>query len=332
MKATVVVPTFNRGAALVETIRLLAASEVEEGDAVEIVVVDDGSRIPAQEVAAASGLEAQGRGWPVQWIRQENAGPAAARNAGFRAGDGEVVLFVDDDILVPPGLVSAHLQGHRKHPGAVIFGLCPYAPEREATPFRAYLDSASDSRWRSSEEWTQVPTVASGQLSVARAQFAPEGGVYCSDLAIPAAEEFELAFRLQQRGIPILRASTILAVHDQPVEVRSYCREQYKHGVGCGEVAAKQPELLSLPALGSVIEASIGKTDPSRPSTYVRRALKTMVSRPSTRRALLLAATAQESLPLPARLRALAYRAAIAAHFLGGVRDGMARFGPESAG
>ena len=65
------------------------------------------------------------------------------------------------------------------------------------TPFFRYLDSLGHDPGRgSSEEFVEVPFVASGQISVERAFFDAEQGVYRDDLATPAAaagEEFELA-------------------------------------------------------------------------------------------------------------------------------------------
>lgn len=320
MKVSVVVPTFDRGPALADTLGRLTDSELDAGDDLEVLVVDDGSALPAQEVVRCARPSSSPPRWPVRWLRQANAGPAAARNAGFRAAAGELVLFVDDDILVPPDLVRAHVMAHRAHPRSVIFGLCPFAPQPDTTPLRRYLEAVPEARSAGPEGLTPMPTVASGQISVERSQFDAERGVYSSELVTPAAEEYELAYRLRQRGTPILLASTIVALHDQAVEITGYCRQQYKHGLGCGEAAAKRPDVLGLPELARVIEAS-----------GARSALKALVSRPGVRAALLAVARAQERLPLPAALRAAAYRAAISAHFVAGVRDGLSRFGAQGS-
>jgi hypothetical protein len=172
-----------------------------------------------------------------------------------------------------------------------------------------------------------MPTVASGQISVEREQFATDEGVYSSDLVTPAAEDYELAYRLRRRGTPILLVPAMRALHDQAVEIESYCRQQYKHGLGCGEAAAKQPDLLGLPELARVIEANRARGDAPR---SVRSGLKSLAARPAVRAALLALARAQEHLPVPRAVRDAAYRAAISAHFVAGVRDGLARFGRES--
>ena len=241
----------------------------------------------------------------MRWLRQANAGPAAARNAGFRAAEGTLVFFVDDDILVPPDLVRAHAAAHRAHPLSVIFGLCPFVPEPRPTPFRRFVDEREGAPVPTGAV-TAMPTVASGQISVEREQFAADAGVYSSDLVTPAAEEYELAHRLRRRGTPILLVPAMRALHDQAVEIASYCRQQYKHGLGCGEAAAKQPDLLGLPELARVIEANRAGDSPRR----VRSGVKSVAARPAVRAALLALARAQE--PSCSRpLRDAAYRAAI---------------------
>jgi hypothetical protein len=325
VRVSVVVPTFNRGPALAETIRRLFASELDGRDDLEILVVDDGSTVPAVESVPATAPTAASPGWPLRWLRQSNAGPAAARNAGFRAGTGELTLFVDDDILVPPDLVRAHVAAHRARPGTVIFGLCPFAPGDPGDRFRRFLDEVLPPGATMADDLALTSTVASGQISVERHQFPQADGVYSSQMTTPAAEEYELAFRLHQRGIPILVASAILATHDQVVDIESYCRQQYKHGVGCGEAAAKRPELLEMTELARIIEA----TGPARAgeSRFARgRMRKALATLPWARASLLRVAQSLEGIPAPAATQFAAYRAAISAHFVAGVREGLSRF------
>ncbi|MEI8319890.1 MAG: glycosyltransferase family A protein, partial [Planctomycetia bacterium] len=83
---TVVVPTYRRPQQLRRCLEALAAQTFPEPW--EVVVVDDGSPQPfsAADMPATDRLA-------LRVIRQENAGPAAARNRGVREARGEFVAF-----------------------------------------------------------------------------------------------------------------------------------------------------------------------------------------------------------------------------------------------
>lgn len=89
---SVIIPVYNRVNLLPDTLNSLLNQTVS---AFEIIVVDDGSTDGTAEVAEAFGS-------PVKVIRQENRGPAAARNRGFLYSSGEFIHFFDsDDIALP---------------------------------------------------------------------------------------------------------------------------------------------------------------------------------------------------------------------------------------
>src|SRR4051812_20110393 len=123
MGVSVVIPTYNRGAKLRDTVRLILESDLTSINDLEVIVVDDGSREPAEQFITDLTKPAN---VALRAIRQANSGPAAARNHGAQDSRGEIVLFIDDDIFVPPDLISNHVKAHLERPGAVVFGRCPF--------------------------------------------------------------------------------------------------------------------------------------------------------------------------------------------------------------
>src|SRR5262249_43978437 len=146
---------------------------------------------------------------------------------------------------------------HRSHPSSVIYGRYPCAEPEPMTPFFRFLDSLGHDGARGvSGEFVEVPVVASGQISVERGLFEAGQGVYRDDLATPAAEEYELSLRLRDRGIRILLAPQIVAIHNRSVEIESMCLQAYTHAMGCAEAVAKDPRTLDLRCVREMIQAN----------------------------------------------------------------------------
>jgi glycosyltransferase involved in cell wall biosynthesis len=86
---SVVVPVYNGERFLAEAIGSILA---QSHPRVEVLVVDDGSTDDTPDVARSFGDR-------VTCLRQENAGPAAARNRGIEASSGDFIAFLDADDL-----------------------------------------------------------------------------------------------------------------------------------------------------------------------------------------------------------------------------------------
>src|SRR5919198_2403170 len=95
-RVAVVVPCYNDAATLPETL-----ASLEQQERHELVVVDDGSD-DLDTVAFLDDLAAR----DVRVLRQENAGPAAARMAGVRSTQARYVLPLDADDVLTPGSIE----------------------------------------------------------------------------------------------------------------------------------------------------------------------------------------------------------------------------------
>jgi len=328
MLISIVIPTFNRGAELKATLGALLASDPNGLEAIEIIVVDDGSTVPASDIVKTFEVVPP---FELRSLRQANAGPASARNSGFRSSRGQIVLFVDDDIISGPDLVRKHVAAHRKRPGSVIFGRYPLLPPTPETPLYKYVISlGNDLGENAQDEFIESPMVASGHLSVERQMFADRGTVYAGNLATPAAEEFELSYRLREQGIPVFLATRIVATHNRAVDLDTICRQQHTYGLGCAEVWEKCPETRQLPELRRIVH-------PRRDRSFRRcvmglTPLRNTASAYATPRRLLLRAVQflEAWAPIP-RMLPLFYRVTISLHFSSGIQRGLKLFSRDSA-
>jgi GT2 family glycosyltransferase len=112
---TIVIPTFGRPLQLQACLAALAEQILPEPW--EVVVVDDGS---------PQSIEAMGPAWAgrldLRVIRQDNAGPAAARNRGVQEARGTWIAFTDDDCRPEPQWLETLVRAAREQPGALVGG------------------------------------------------------------------------------------------------------------------------------------------------------------------------------------------------------------------
>jgi glycosyltransferase involved in cell wall biosynthesis len=115
---TIQLCTYNR-ATLLERVLEACFDQTVEGDAYEVVLVDDGS---ADETPAVVERARSRATCSFITVRQPNRGLAGARNAGIARASGERIIFIDDDVLPLPNFVQEHLRSHAAHPSSIVRG------------------------------------------------------------------------------------------------------------------------------------------------------------------------------------------------------------------
>jgi peptidoglycan/xylan/chitin deacetylase (PgdA/CDA1 family)/GT2 family glycosyltransferase len=116
MRISVVIPTYNRRDTIARTLPTVLEQEFPKQE-YEVVVVVDGSTDGSGDLVRA--LQAEAR---LRIVEQPNRGVAAARNAGMRAAEGDLILFLDDDMLCEKTLLRRHSSAHRDGESLVVFG------------------------------------------------------------------------------------------------------------------------------------------------------------------------------------------------------------------
>lgn len=73
----------------------------------EVIIVDDGS-----SPSLKSSIDGVKTHFPLQIIEQKNGGRSNARNSGARIAKGEILVFVDDDMILFPDFLEQHYKKH----------------------------------------------------------------------------------------------------------------------------------------------------------------------------------------------------------------------------
>jgi len=113
---SIIVPTFNRAESLVRTLRSLEAQRADVP--YEIVVVDNNST----DATASSVRTLASSDRAVRYVYEKHRGQSLARNRGIAEARGEVLVFVDDDVVARPGWLAALVGTYRCRPDAWCVG------------------------------------------------------------------------------------------------------------------------------------------------------------------------------------------------------------------
>lgn len=104
MKASLIIPTYNKLPRLKLVIASIAGQKCSKDD-FEVIFVDDGSTDGTDEYLKHFELPFQ-----YKYIRKENRGRASARNAAIEVAKNDILIFMDDDVIVHPMFITEHLK------------------------------------------------------------------------------------------------------------------------------------------------------------------------------------------------------------------------------
>jgi glycosyltransferase involved in cell wall biosynthesis len=192
---SVVIPTYNR----LDRLRRLLGAIADlrwPADDFELVVVSDGSTDGTDDYLRSGRAPV-----PVHACFQANQGPAVARNHGVESARGEMILFLDDDVVPDPRLIEEHARSHVGDGGrSIVIGPMLTPADFVMTPWVRWEQAMLEKQYDDLREGRYVAgsrQFYTGNVSLARQQILDAGGF---DPQFRRAEDIELAYRLEAAG------------------------------------------------------------------------------------------------------------------------------------
>lgn len=179
---SIIVPVHNGAKYLGRTFPAL----LSQVDPSRVVVVDDGSTDDSGSMCRELGLKV------ISMPRC--SGAAIARNRGVRESDGEFLVFVDVDVLVPPDGVRTLLERMAADSVSAMFGSYDDSPSEEG-----FISQYANLRHHYTHQLAkgEADTFWAGFGAVRRAAFEEAGGF---DPEFPGVEDIALGYRLKALG------------------------------------------------------------------------------------------------------------------------------------
>lgn len=211
MRFSVIVPVHNGEGYLQRCLQALFKSSRKPD---EIVVVDDASTDSSADCARQGGAR-------VLSLANGPNGPAAARNRGAGIAEGDVLVFVDADVMVHPDTllkVEHYLASHPDVPA--LFGSYDDSP-----PHRGLVTLYKNLQHHFVHQHGQreASTFWAGAGAIRRDVFLKMGG-FDERYARPSVEDIELGLRLRRAGFRIWLCPDILVTHLKRWTLASWLR------------------------------------------------------------------------------------------------------------
>jgi len=237
---SVVIPTHERPKTLARVLDALGAQQ--DPPEFEVLVVDDGSADETPRILA--GYRAP---YPFRFLTQENAGPAAARNRGIVEARGGLILFLGDDTVPEPRLLSVHARAHRERGAAhvAVLGYTTWPEERRVTPFLHHINEYGlQFGYGLIEDPESVPFnfFYTSNISLER-RWLEEAELFDTTFPHAAWEDIEIAYRLTRRGLRIVYRPEAVARHHHDISFASFRKRQVSSGESAAVFYQKHPEL-----------------------------------------------------------------------------------------
>ncbi len=128
MRLSVIIATKDRAGYLERALASLASQIAPPS--FEVIVVDNGSTDWTHAVVEH---ESRRERFPILYVYEAEPNRGRARNRGIEQASGHIVLFIDDDVVLPPGFLAAHEAAHTAA-GLVVNGPILNVPSYEERP------------------------------------------------------------------------------------------------------------------------------------------------------------------------------------------------------
>jgi glycosyltransferase involved in cell wall biosynthesis len=226
VEASIIIPAHNAEVTLGECIEACLA---QERSGFEVIVVDDGSTDATPRIAQE---------YAVHYIRQDQSGPAAARNRGAQAARGAYLVYTDSDCAPESGWLARLLE--RFDEGTVAVG-GTYTNAEAGNLLADFVHEEIVMRHATFND--EVDFLGSFNVAYRKDAFEAAGG-FDESFKAASGEDNDLSYRLTEYG-KLRFAPEARVAHHHPTRVLPYLRTQYRHGYWRVKLYTKHPDRTS---------------------------------------------------------------------------------------
>ena len=237
MKYSFIIPVFNRPEEVDELLRSLSEQTLRD---FEVIVVEDGSSRPCDTI-----VEGYKGSIDVHYYLKQNSGPGQSRNYGSDRSQGEFLIILDSDCVLPPGYLKAVDDELRNSPSDAFGG-----PDRAHSSFTATQKAISYSMTsffttggiRGGKKKLDKFYPRSFNMGIRREVYLKLGGFS----KMRFGEDIDFSIRIFKAGYRCRLFPGAWVWHKRRTDMRKFFRQVYNSGIARINLYKKYPDSLKL--------------------------------------------------------------------------------------
>ncbi len=234
---SVIIPVYNRPEEVNELLQSLISQQFRQ---FEVIIVEDGSSLPCKDI-----VDKYTDTLDIQYFYKDNSGPGQTRNYGAARSNGDYLIFLDSDVIVPFGYFEA-IEEELQKQKADAFG----GPDRAHTSFTGIQKAINYSMTsffttggiRGGKKKMDKFYPRSFNMGIRREAFEHLNGF--SEMRF--GEDIDLSIRIFGAGYSCRLLPDAWVYHKRRTDFRKFFRQVYNSGIARINLYKKYPDSLKI--------------------------------------------------------------------------------------
>ena len=237
MKYSIIVPVFNRPDEVDELLQSLVGQTLKD---FEVVIVEDGSEKPCKDVCDKYAGKID-----LKYFMKKNSGPGQSRNYGAERANGEYLIVLDSDVVLPEGYLKAVDDELRREPADAFGGPdCAHDSFTETQKAISYSMTSffTTGGIRGGKKKLDKFYPRSFNMGIRRDVYMHLGGFS----KMRFGEDIDFSIRIFKAGCKCRLFPEAWVWHKRRTDMRKFFRQVYNSGIARVNLYKKYPESLKL--------------------------------------------------------------------------------------
>ena len=237
MKYSIIVPVYNRPDEVDELLQSLCEQTVKD---FEVIIVEDGSIKPCKDVCNKyAGILS------LHYYAKENSGPGQSRNYGAERANGEYVIILDSDVVLPKGYLQAIEEELAQQPCEAFGG--PDAAHPDFTPVQKAISYSMTSFFttggiRGGKAKLDKFYPRSFNMGIRRDVYQQLGGF----AKMRFGEDIDFSYRIVEAGYQPRLLPEAWVWHKRRTDFKKFFRQVYNSGIARINLEKRHPGTMKL--------------------------------------------------------------------------------------